>query len=50
MTEERLEVLMLAIVERHILLFRHLVASELNATDDLVAQLAAAADRRMILG
>jgi len=42
MTEERLEALMLAVVERYLLL-------QLS-TDDLVAQFAAAANRRMNLG
>jgi hypothetical protein len=42
MTEERLEALMLAVVERDLLL-------QLS-TDDLVAQFAAGADRRMNLG
>jgi len=42
MTEERLEALMLAVVERDLLLQ--------ISTDDLVAQFAAAADRRMNLG
>ena len=42
MTEERLEALMLAVVERDLVL-------QLS-TDDLVAQFAAAADRRMNLG
>jgi len=42
MTEERLEALMIAVVERDLLL-------QLS-TDDLVAQFAAAADRRMNLG
>jgi hypothetical protein len=42
MTEERLESLMLAVVEKNLLLQL--------PTDDLVAQFAAAADRRMDIG
>ena len=42
MTEERLEAFMLTVVERDLLL-------QLS-TDDLMAQFAAAADRRMNLG